>query len=621
MVVYPGMAARVSGGGNYVLEPRAAEQTTAAGDDASIDPVQLAIMANRIDAILREMQGVVMRTARSAVIGQSRDFSCAVVTADNELLATAEGIPAHIFGAHLQTRSMGRLHPDFREGDAYLHNDPYDGNSHAADWTIIVPMFFEGEHLFNVTVKGHQADTGDSIPTTYTPQARDVYAEGTLIFPCVLVQRDNRDNDDIIRMCRRRIRVPEQWYGDYLSQLGAARIGERRLKELTAKYGLARVRRFIVEWFDYSERRTIHAIRKLPQGKLVNTGRHDPVQPFLPEAVEITVKIEIDPDAAMVTVDMRDNPDCIDAGLNLTEATVTANAIQGVFENLEADIPPNSGAFRRIKVLLRENCVVGIPKFPHSCSLATTNMADVVVNLTQSAFTKLGDGYGLSQGNLCFSAGMGVISGIDWRRDDAPYINQVYLMGGGGPATARNDGMVYLLTPGGSGLLFRDSVEFDEQRFPMTVKSQRLLPDSGGAGRHRGGPATEVIFGPRHDPMTVSIMGGGTIHPPQGVLGGHDANRAYHGHMKVDGSEDSKPNGVMLQLAAGEFVRSVDNGGSGYGDPLTREAANVLEDVAEGYITAEQALTVYGVALTGSADDDSLTVDEVATERQRATSV
>ena len=490
VVVYPAMRARVSPGANYILEPaeKAAQAPAEDGEDR-LDPVQVAIMANRIDAILREMTGVVMRTARSAVIGQSRDFSCAIVTADNELLATAEGIPAHIFGAHLQTRTMCRLHPDFREGDAYLHNDPYDGNSHAADWSIIVPVFCEGTHLFNVTVKGHQADCGDSIPTTYTPRARDVYEEGALIFPCVLVQRDFRDNEDIVRMCRRRIRVPDQWYGDYLSQLGAARIGERRLKAFAAKHGVGQMRCFIDAWFDYAERRARHAIAALPSGTLVKSGKHDPVQPFMPESLEITVKVAIDPAAGRITVDLRDNPDCIDAGLNLTEACATASSIQGVFENLEADIPPNAGSFRCIEVKLREGCVVGIPRFPHSCSLATTNMADVVVNLVQSAFTQLGDGHGLAQGNLCFAAGMGVVSGRDWRRGGAAYINQVYLMGGGGPALPEHDGMIYLLTAGGCGLLHRDSIEFDEQRFPMLIRSQRLLADSAGDGRRRGGAA------------------------------------------------------------------------------------------------------------------------------------
>jgi len=617
VVVYPGMTAEVSAGGNYLLDTAPDMKSLPVADDAPIDSIDLAIMANRVDAILREMQGVVMRTARSAVIGQSRDFSCSIVTAENELLATAEGIPAHIFGSHLQTASIAREHPDYREGDAYLHNDPYDGNSHAADWSIMVPVFCEGDHLFTVTVKGHQADCGDSIPTTYTPRARDVYEEGALIFPCVQIQRDGQDNEDIIRMCRRRIRVPDQWYGDYLSQLGAARIGERRLKEFVDKYGMARVRQFITDWFDYAERRARHAIAKLPKGTLINKGTHDPVEPFLPEGVEITVKVDIDPEAEMVTVDLRDNPDCIDAGLNLTEACASANAIQGVFENLEPDLPANAGSFRRVNILLRENCVVGIPRFPHCCSLATTSIADVVVNLTQSAFTQLGDGYGMSQGNLCFAAGMGVISGTDWRRGGEEYINQVYVMGGGGPAQPANDGMIYLLTPGGAGLLHRDSVEFDEQRFPVMVRSQKLLANSGGAGRQRGGPATEVVFGPRHDPMTISIMGGGAIHPPRGVLGGRDANNSYHGHIKNDGSEESQPNGVMLTLDAGEFVRSIDNGGSGYGDPVRRKPEAVLEDVVEKFVTRDVAEEIYGVVLSGSAADGSLAVDAQASTARR----
>ncbi len=617
IVVYPGMAAEVSAAGNYILDTAPDAKGAVADVNVPIDSVDLAIMANRIDAILREMQGVVMRTARSSVIGQSRDFSCSIVTAENELLATAEGIPAHIFGSHLQTAAIAREHPDYREGDAYLHNDPYDGNSHAADWSIMVPVFVAGQHVFTVTVKGHQADCGDSIPTTYTPRARDVYEEGALIFPCVRIQRDGKDNDDIVRMCWKRIRVPEQWYGDYHSQLGAARIGERRLKAFTEKYGMKRVKQFIVDWFNYAERRALYAIRNLPKGTLINRGSHDPVEPFLPEGVDITVKVEIDPEAGIVTVDLRDNPDCIDAGLNLTEACASANAIQGVFENLEADLPANAGSFRRVNVRLRENCVVGIPRFPHCCSLATTSMADVVVNLTQSAFTQLGDGYGMSQGNLCFAAGMGVISGTDKRRGGVEYINQVYIMGGGGPAQPANDGMIYLLTPGGAGLLHRDSIEFDEQRFPIFIRSQRLLPDSGGAGRQRGGPGTEVVFGPRFDPMTVSIMGGGTIHPPKGVLGGGDANNSYHGHIKADGSEEIQPNGVMLTMAAGEFVRSIDNGGSGYGDPLKRQPEAVLEDVVEKFVTRKTAEEIYGVILSGSAENGTLAIDEAATTERR----
>ena len=205
---------------------------------SSLDPVLLAVISNRLDTIVREMENTLLRSGRSAILNMARDFSCAIVTGDNRLLATAEGLPVHVIGIEYLAEAMTELHDDVREGDAFLHNDPYLGNTHPADHTILVPVFFEGEHVFTAAAKAHQADCGNALPTTYMPFARDVYEEGGLIFPAVRIQRDYEDVSDVIRMCRRRIRVPDQWYGDYLAMIGAARIGERRLRELCARYGV-----------------------------------------------------------------------------------------------------------------------------------------------------------------------------------------------------------------------------------------------------------------------------------------------------------------------------------------------------------------------------------------------
>ena len=114
------------------------------------------------------------------------------------------------------------------------------------DGLIAMDGFDDINFVFDATsAKAHQADCGNAQPTTYMPYARDVYEEGSLIFPAVRVQRDYRDIDDVIRMCRRRIRVPDQWYGDYLAMLGAARIGEARLEELCGKYGAETLAEFI----------------------------------------------------------------------------------------------------------------------------------------------------------------------------------------------------------------------------------------------------------------------------------------------------------------------------------------------------------------------------------------
>ena len=594
-----------------------ASPAASASSEERLSALNLAVMANRMDAICREMTNTVLHSARSAVIGIARDFSCAIITSDHEVLATAEAMPIHVFGMNIQTSIMSERHPGFREGDAFLDNDPYVGNSHAADHTILVPVFHEGEHLFTVGIKAHQADVGNSQPTTYFAAARDVYHEGALIFPCVQVQRDYRDIDDIVRMCRRRIRVPDQWFGDYLAAIGAARIGERRLKAFIDKYGAKAVRAFIGEWLDYSERRARESIRTLPSGRLENEGCHDPIQPFLPDGIPIKVTIDIDADAGFITVDLRDNPDCVDAGMNLTRVTSTMAAAQAVFACLDPDIPHNAGSFRRLEVLLRENCVVGIPRFPHSCSVATTNMTDMIINLIQSAFATLGDGYGFSQGNFCNGAGTGVCSGKDWRRDGAPYVNQMFMSAGGMAASAETDGMHGLVNPVSVGLVYRDSIEVNEQRFPFQVDSVRALVDSCGAGRRRGGPASEVIFGPRHDPMLVINICNGLTILPQGVRGGLPSQAGYQAKIAADGTREVYETDAYCHLEPGSRLHAIDNGGGGYGDPLEREPERVLDDVNERYVSRAKAAALYGVVIVGAEEDDDLAIDVAATEALR----
>jgi N-methylhydantoinase B len=581
-----------------------------------IEPALLAVIANRFDCICREMTNTLLRSGRSAVLNMARDFSCSLVTGDNQLLAAAEGLPVHVFGSQFLTQAMCDLHADLAEGDAFLHNDVYLGNTHSADHTILVPVFVGGEHLFTACAKAHQADCGNSLPSTYMPFAGDLYEEGALNFPCVRIQRNYQDVDDIIRMCRRRIRVPDQWYGDYLAELGAARIAERRLKELVAKYGRDLMQQFIAEWFDYSERRMIHAIQQLPSGDLINTGSHDPF-PAVPDGVPIKVKVRVDGEEGRVEVDLRDNIDCVPAGLNESKTCAINNVVTGIFNSLDPSVPHNAGSFRRITVHLREGCVVGIPKFPTSCSVATTNVGDRLVNITQAAFAQIGDGFGLAEGGLGMGPPYAVISGNDFRKGGAPYVNQLIIGSNGGPGTPSTDGWVTYGLPVVAGLMYRDSVEIDEQKYPIHFKSMRLMTDAGGPGKFRGSPGARVVYGPKRDPMTVIFPLDGHHHPPKGVRGGHAGAAAYAAKIDREGVERRVPCVSAERLLPGESIVGADTGGGGYGDPLERDPERVRFDVLEKWVSIEQARDVYGVVLSGHVDDESLAVDVAETAKLR----
>jgi len=581
------------------------------------DGVLTAVLANRLDSVVREMTNTLLRSARSAVINSARDFSCAIISADNELLACAEGLPVHIYGAQLQTVQLKKRHPNMKRGDAFLDNNPYTGNSHAADHAILVPVFFEGEHLFTAYAKAHQADIGNSLPTTYHAAAKDVYEEGALIFPSVQVQRDYENIDDILQMCHARIRVPSQWYGDYLAAVGAARTAERRLEQMCEKYGIETIKEFVRNWLDYSEQRMRNEIAKLPRRTLTNTARHDAFEGLLPEGADLKVSITIDPELEMIEVDLRDNPDNLDCGLNMTEATTMAAVFAGLFNAISATVPMNSGAFRRVNVLLRQGGAVGIPKFPHSCSLATTNLTDRVINMVGSSFAQFGPPYGVSEAAIGMGASMAVLSGKDPRYDDEPFVNQVFVPANGGPASAHADGWVTFGLPVISGLMYRDSIEIDEVKMPIQYRHVLICKDSGGAGEFRGGPGIDMAYEAKGTEVTVIYPCDGQETPARGVLGGQDGQCAIAWLVDTDGTQTKLPSVTNIILQPGQAVRGVDGSAGGYGDPLKRRPEAVLADVVEGWVSPNKALQAYGVKLIATAEGYEIDREETARMRNQ----
>lgn len=580
----------------------------------AVDGFQMAILNSRLEVIVEAMMNTIFRSSRSGVLNSAHDFSCCIISAKHELVVGAESLPIHMLsGPDLISKAIKSYYPDLKAGDAFLHNSPYNGNSHAADHCLLVPVVdHAGVHRFSVLAKAHQADCGNSIPTTYMATARDVYEEGALIFDACQVATNYQDREDVLRLLKTRIRVPDQWWGDYLALMGAVRLGESRMLELGEEVGWGVLDEFVTAWLDYSERCAAEAISLLPPGDLHITTTHDEF-PGAPDGITLAIDISVKPDQGRIDVDLTNNLDCMDNGLNLTESTSRTAAMIGLFNSLGGGVPPNAGSLRRIGVKIRENCAVGIPILPHSCSLATTNLADRIANAVQRGMADLGDGIGMAECGAVIPAAAAVISGKDPRRNDHPFVNQIFLAVTGGAASPWTDAWLTMFHVGGAGMLRRDSVEVAEMAHPIHVSRQRLVPDSEGAGRFRGAFAADVEFGPVGTSIYVNYGTDGSRNPAQGARGGLQGQGSRHFVRRKDGAREELPPFGLVELHEGEMINSITAAGGGYGHPFSRAISRVLEDVREGLVSRERERAVYGVEIRSDG-----MVDEEMTTRLRA---
>lgn len=572
----------------------------------------LTVLSHRFDGIARTMANVLLRTGRSGVLNRGKDLSCCIVSRDCELITAAESLPIHVLsGPDMMAQTMKRFHPTLRAGDAFLENSPYHGCSHAADHTLIVPVVdAQGVHQFTVMAKAHQADIGNSQPTTYFAGASDVYQEGALLFPSVKVQDNYETIDDIVRMCELRIRVPEQWRGDFLAMIGAARVGEASMLRLGEEYGWETLQTFATEWLAYGEGAMASAIRRLPAGSGLGRSTHDPMPGMPQEGLTITSKVRIDPEAGRIAVDLSDNPDCIPSGFNLSEACSRSAAYLGILNGLGVELPRGGGALRRIDVVLRENCVVGIPRHPTSCSMATTNVADRATAATQKAFGAIAPGLGMAEVGPINPPAKGVISGID-PRNGRRFINQLFLGSTGGAATPQGDAWLTYSHVGNGGMAFIESVEMAELHHPILVRRRMLQADSEGAGEHIGAACLETHLEPAGAEVTIVYTSDGTVNPAEGIQGGGRGGPAGQYLLDGDGGEQPLAPVGRLVLQPGQCVVSIGSGGGGYGDPLRRDVEAVAAAVRDELLTLTRAREVYGVAF------DAKGLDLAATARLR----
>ena len=400
-----------------------------------MDGLALALMNNRFESVVRAMMNTLLRTARSAILNTARDFSCCILTADDEMLAMAESLPIHVMsGPDLMARYHEETHPTLRRGDAFLHNSPYHGNSHAPTGRARARRSTTRGPPLHRPRQGPPGRLRQLGADHLLAAATRCLRRGRAIFPCVKVQEDYQMRDDVLRMAGCGSACPSSGTATSWRCSGRPASVSARLLELLDEVGAETLDRYSSAWFDYSEQRMIAAIRAASAGH----GRADTAPTTrcrgCRKASISSHRRASTPSEAMIEVDLRDNLDCQPCGLNLTEATARTAAMMGIFYR-----PRRGRAAERRQLPAAASAPSRELRRRHSPppdELLRRDDRPVRVDgeLRGQRDRRARRGLGLAEIGRAQPISMGVISGNDPARTAPPYVNQLVLAVTGGPA-------------------------------------------------------------------------------------------------------------------------------------------------------------------------------------------
>jgi N-methylhydantoinase B len=523
---------------------------------SGFDPIRLEVLRNALEATAQEMGAVLKHTSFSPNIKERMDASCAIFTADAELVAQAEHVPVHL-GSMLRAigetlEKTGHL----ENGDVVIVNDPFIAGAHLPDITLIAPVFSGGVRIAYVASRAHHSDVGGMEPGSMPGRSTEIYQEG-IIIPPIRLYRNGVEQHDIMAMILSNVRTPAERRGDLNAQLAALRVAERRLQELAERIGVDDLTAGMAEILDYTERRMRGQMADLPRGVwtcedfLDNDG-------FSDEPVRINLRIELTDDKfifdfAGTSPQRRGNVNAV--------APMCWSAIFYCLKVLtDATLPPNSGVLRPVEVHIPDGSFLNCSRPAAVCAgntETTQRLADTILRgFAQMVPERIA---AASNGTMNLIG----IGGID-PRTGQPY---TYIETSGGGQGGRPMG------PGMSGVhanmsnTLNTPIEALEISYPLRITRYELRNGSGGDGKHAGGEgivrAVQVVG---HE-ARISLQTDRRVIAPYGLHGGADGQCGQNWSVDAQGLRHEQPGKCSFSLGEGETVVMETPGGGGWGKP------------------------------------------------------
>lgn len=514
------------------------------------DPIELAIFKSAFHAIAEEMGVALRRTAFSPNIKERRDYSSAVFDGAGGVIAMGDDMPVHLGSMPMSVQAaLERL--ALGPGDVAILNDPYAGGTHLPDITMVMPVFVKGRAraAFYVANRAHHADVGGTYPGSMG-LCREIYQEGVRIPPLKLVS-GGEVNRSLLDLILNNVRTPREREGDLTAQMGACRVGARRLAELVDKYGLRRVDANIGSLFDYSEALMRSELERLPGGAFTAEDYLDN-DGITNEPVKISVTIATEPEDGSISFDFTRSAAQVAGSVNAVYA-ITYSAVFYVLRCLlPEEAPASAGLMRPVKLKVPEASVVNA-KPPAAVAGGNVETSQRIVDALLRAFEqimphKIPAASSGTMNNL-------TIGGVDPRTGE-PFAYYETIAGGSG-ATPESNGVSGVHTHMTNSL--NTPVEALEYAYPFRVRRYAYRHGSGGAGRFRGGDGLvrEIeLLGPAQ----VTLLSERRVFAPYGLHGGSDGAK---GRASLDGEE--LPGKCNVQASAAAVLRIETPGGGGWG--------------------------------------------------------
>ena len=539
-VIEPGWSARVDARANLVLERHAEKpRELAAGTQA--DPVLLEVFNNLFMSVADQMGATLANTSMSVNIKERLDFSCAIFDAAGDLVANAPHVPVHLGSMSDSVKTVMRLNPDVRPGDAFMLNSPFRGGTHLPDVTVISPVFVAGEPAFWLGARGHHADIGGRTPGSAPPDSRHIEEEGVVIDNVKLVDQGVFLHDAaeaVLRAGRYPCRNVAQNMADLKAQVAATETGRQALMKVVDTYGVDVVRAYMGHVQDNAEESVRRVIDRLRDGRFSYPMDHGAV---------IEVRVTVDREAREATIDFTGTSAQQAGNYNAPQAICRAVVLYVFRTMVGADIPLNEGCLKPLRIVIPEGSMLN-PVYPAAVISGNTEVSQAACNALYGALHVV-------------AGSQATMNNFVWGNDRFQNYETIAGGTGAGPDFDGCDAVQSHMT----NTRMTDP-EILEKRFPVRLETFVVRTGSGGDGAHRGGDG--LVRRLRFlEPVTVTTLSNHRRIPPFGVAGGAPGAVGRNWAELPDGTRREMAGNDEIDLPAGSVFGMETPGGGGWGTP------------------------------------------------------